>query len=46
MVVKEYFENELLSDMGIYKNFHSLIVVNSKGNYRKKPVCGPAIRGL
>jgi endonuclease-3 related protein len=37
--VKTYFESNLPSDVGIYNNFHALIVVNAKEYCRKKPVC-------
>jgi endonuclease-3 related protein len=45
--VKTYFESNLPRDVGIYNNFHALIVVNAKEYCRKKPVCsGCPLSGL
>jgi len=38
--VKNYFENNLPKDSGLYNNFHACIVINAKDHCRKnKPLC-------
>ena len=37
--VKAYFEDNLPRDVGLYNNFHALIVANAKEHCRKKPSC-------
>ncbi len=38
--LKKFFENNLPENLGIYKEFHALIVELGKKNCRTKPVCG------
>ena len=37
--VKSYFENAMAKDIGMYNNFHALIVINGKNHCKKKPAC-------
>jgi endonuclease-3 related protein len=37
--VKDFFERRLTRDVGMYNNYHALIVINAKEHCRKKPIC-------
>ena len=37
--IKSHFENAITKDVGIYNNFHALIVINGKNHCKKKPMC-------
>ncbi|MDR1572588.1 MAG: endonuclease III domain-containing protein [Clostridiales Family XIII bacterium] len=38
--VKACFEGNVERSVGVYNNFHALIVANAKAHCRKRPVCG------
>jgi len=37
--IKSHFENAVIKDVGIYNNYHALIVINGKNHCKKKPMC-------